>query len=336
MNAFILSFAAVWISVPDAPVFEGLAVDPPMVNGVAGEAVHAAPGTSWFARSFTNSSDIVSAKWTVAGLGVFEAYVNGSRVGDDFLKPGFTHWRKTKYSFTYDVTELLRREAGAENTLAAEVSAGWWRDKIVTPWKWKGFVCKKSAFLGVLTLTYADGRRETIETDTMSWRCGVAGAVTLASIFDGEEYDARIKNPVLGGGLVKRPERNEEFKGELLPSPGGEVTLRRDLAMTRGPITLKKGETAVVDFGQNCAGVCLPGEARHDADGSSRRNAQRRRQGRARLRRAEGFRLPRESALSRRLHACTLYIFRRRKRNVYAAIYFLRLSLHFAHGDGRC
>ena len=280
MNILTLSLAAVWISVPDAPVFEGLAMDPPMVNGVAGEAVRAAPGTSWFARSFTNSSDIVSAKWTVAGLGVFEAYVNGSRVGDDFLKPGFTHWRKTKYSFTYDVTELLRREAGAENTLAAEVSAGWWRDKIVTPWKWKGFVGKKSAFLGVLTLTYADGRRETIETDTMSWRCGVAGAVTLASIFDGEEYDARIKNPVLGGGLVKRPERNEEFKGELLPSPGGEVTLRRDLAMTRGPITLKKGETAVVDFGQNCAGVpefvfrakrgttltALPGEMLNDAD----------------------------------------------------------------------
>nr|MCR5750853.1 hypothetical protein [Kiritimatiellia bacterium] len=64
-----------WISVPDAPVYIG-----PVRDGS-----RAADGTSWFARTFTNSADIVSAKWTVAGLGVFEVFVNGARVGDDFL-----------------------------------------------------------------------------------------------------------------------------------------------------------------------------------------------------------------------------------------------------------
>ena len=263
-----------WISVPDASVFSG-----PVKNGS-----RAASGTSWFARAFTNSGEIASAKWTVSGLGVFDVFVNGTLVGDDFLKPGFTHYAKTKYSFSYDVTGLLKRAAGSENILAAEVSAGWWRDKILTPAGNDGFMGKKSAFIGLLELTYSDGRRERIVSDAKSWKCAVAGAVTHAAIFDGEEYDARIKNPVLGEGLDRTPEVNCEFRGEVLPSAGAEVTLRRDLAMAKGPFSLKKGERLVIDFGQNCAAVpefrfsakrgtvltALPAEMLNDADKGQR------------------------------------------------------------------
>ena len=236
---------AEWISVPGAPVFTG-----PVKSDS-----RAASGTSWFARAFTNSGEVVSARWTVAGLGVFDVYVNGTRVGDDFLKPGYTHYAKTKYSFSYDVTGLLKRGPGAENILAAEVSAGWWRDKILTPVGHDGFMGKKSAFRGALEIAYRDGRRERIVSDAKNWHCAVAGAVTHAAIFDGEEFDARVKDPVLGEGLEKKPEVNAEFTGEVLPTSGAEVTLRRDLAIVRGPLSLKKGETAIVDFGQNCAAV---------------------------------------------------------------------------------
>jgi len=276
-SAAALGARGEWISVPDAPVYIG-----PVRDGS-----RAADGTSWFARTFTNAAEVVSAKWTVSGLGVFEVFVNGARVGDDFLKPGFTHFRKTKYSFSYDVTGLLKRGAGEENVLAAEVSAGWWRDKIVTPSHKsdkRGFSGNKSAFRGELEITYADGSVARVATDAESWRCGVAGSVTHAAIFDGEEYDARIKDPVLGEGLAEKPEVNTEFAGEVLPSLGAEVTLRRDLAMVRGPYSLKKGETLVVDFGQNCAAVpefrfsaregtvltALPGEMLNDADKGER------------------------------------------------------------------
>ena len=263
-----------WISVPSATVF---------TNAVR-NGFRATDGTSWFARTFTNSGAVVSAKWTVSGLGVFDVFVNGCRVGDDFLKPGFTHYAKTKYSFTYDVTKLLKRGASDANTLAAEVSAGWWRDKILTPLGRSGFLGKKSAFFGELEVVYADGRRETVATDAASWRCGIAGAVTHAAIFDGEEYDARVKDPVFGEGLSERPEVNDEFKGEVLPSCGAEVVLRRDLAMPRGPYSLKKGDTLIVDFAQNCAAVpefrfrarrgtvltALPAEMLNDADKGER------------------------------------------------------------------
>ncbi|MGN0832512.1 MAG: family 78 glycoside hydrolase catalytic domain [Kiritimatiellia bacterium] len=273
-SADIGGAAVKWLSVPEAPVFDGK---------VAWSS-RAADGTSWFARTFTNSAAVVRARWTVAGLGVFDVYVNGRRIGDDFLKPGFTHWQKTKYAFAYDVTDALACAAGAVNVLAAEVSAGWWRDKIVTPEGRQGFAGRKSAFRGVLELEYANGATETIATEPDTWRCGIAGPVTHAAIFDGEEYDARIPAPVRGEGLCSRPEVNAEFSGEILPTDGAEIVLRRDLTMRKGPFVLRKGEKKVVDFGQNCAGVpefaarapagavltILPAEMLNDADRGTR------------------------------------------------------------------
>lgn len=269
MNFFFAIIGAAWLSVPSAPV-----VDP----AVAATARRAAEGTSWFASAITNESAVVSASWTTSGLGVYDAYVNGTRVGTEILKPGYTDPAKTKYAFTHDVTSLMKREAGAVNFLAAEVSSGWWRDKIV------GFAGKKSAFRGELTVTFADGSRRVFGTDPATWHCGIAGPVTHAGIYDGEEYDARRAAPLKGEGLSEVPEINTEFAGEILPSPGAEVYLRRDLAMRRGPYALKKGETLVVDFGQNCAAVpefrfsaargtvltALPGEMINDADKGER------------------------------------------------------------------
>ncbi|MGN0844529.1 MAG: family 78 glycoside hydrolase catalytic domain, partial [Kiritimatiellia bacterium] len=176
------------------------------------------------------------------------------------------------------------RKAGQENTLAAEVSAGWWRDKIVTPSGSQGFAGKKSAFRGVLELYYANGGKERIATEPDHWRCGIAGPVTHAAIFDGEEYDARISAPVNGEGLCSRPETNTEFAGEILPTDGAEVVLRRDLAMRKESFILKKGEKKVVDFRQNCAAIpefaasapagtvltILPAEMLNDAEAGTR------------------------------------------------------------------
>ena len=260
--------AAEWISVKSA--------------AVAGEtekaAQRAADGTSWFSSVFTNRAEVARAEWKVAGLGVFEVFVNGTRIGDDFLKPGFTSADKTKYYFTYDVTDRLETAAGAANVLAAEVSSGWWRDQII------GYKGRKSAFRGELEVTFADGSRRVYETNVSDWKCGVAGAVTHAGIFDGEEYDARLKDPIRGEGLGETPEVNEEFRGELLPSTGAEIALREDLKIVRGKSTVKPGEKTVIDFGQNCAAVprfrfrakrgtvltVLPGEMLNDADKGER------------------------------------------------------------------
>ena len=265
---------SVWISVTDAPVVKGSVVD----------GTRAADGASWFVSTVTNDRKVSRACWMTSALGVYEIYVNGQRVGEEVLKPGFTHPEKTRLSFTYDITDAFNTETGAKNVLAAQVTPGWWADKIVTPSKHKGMVGRKCAFRGVLELTYDDGSKQLLGTDTDNWKAGIAGPVTHASIFDGEEYDARILPGFDTPEKLSTPEVNDEFKGQLVPSEGAEVYLRHDLALSPvrayvwegvtderehefgkvvvkrefeagKPMTLQPGEHLVVDFGQNCAAV---------------------------------------------------------------------------------
>ena len=230
----------------------------------------AADGTSWFAKAFELEESPIKAVIEASGLGVFELYVNGRKVGEHFLKPGFTHYAKTKYYFSYDVADFLKP---GSNVIAAAVSSGWWRDRIVN---YKG---RKSALWCRLEMTDREGTVTRLESDT-TWRASVAGPVLRAGIFDGEEYDARIDVPVFGSSAWPPAERNAEFSGELLRSNGAEVVLRRDLAVRRGPLSLKRGTRLVVDFGQNMAAIpefvftskrgcvltCLPAEMLNDAE----------------------------------------------------------------------
>ena len=136
-----------WISAADAPV----------VTGPVDDLSKAADGASWFVCRLTNEKQLVSAVWMTSGLGVYDLYVNGRLVGAEVLKPGFTHPRKTKISYTYDVTDALERGKGRENVFAAQVTPGWWADKIVTPTGSEGMTGKKCAFRSVLQLRYSDG-----------------------------------------------------------------------------------------------------------------------------------------------------------------------------------
>ena len=267
---------AEWISAADAPVVEGAIND--HQNG------RAADGANWFVGTVKNDDKVASAKWMTTALGVYELYINGKPVGKEFLKPGFTHPEKTKRSFTYDITEAFNKDAEAENTLAAQVTPGWWGDKIVTPSGHDGMIGKKCAFRGILEITYTDGTQKLFGTNTSEWKAGIAGPVKHAAIFDGEAYDAREAMGFECADILGKPEINTEFYGEILPSEGAEIYLREDLALspvkayiwkdvegateqaygkvvitkefTEGEtMLLTEGETLVVDFGQNCAGV---------------------------------------------------------------------------------
>ena len=273
-----------WISAADSKVRTAVAKVHDRVSKQEAE-----DGTSCFVKTVPNGKAVKEAWLAVSGLGVFEAYVNGEPVSRkladgsmrrDFLKPGFTHFAKTKHSFTYDVTHLVKTGAADANVVAAEVSAGWWRDKIVN------FRGKKSALRAVLVLRHEDGSETRVGTDE-TWLSSVAGPVVRAAIFDGEDYDARVPRKWLSGsGLVgfKASEANGEFGGALVAMEGPGISLRRDLSIApvemyvwkgvdgakdgefgtvrklRGyrdgdVVELDAGETLVVDFGQNAAAV---------------------------------------------------------------------------------
>lgn len=266
--------SSAWISAPDAQV----------VTGTIYDGTRSADGASWFVTTVRNGGKVASAKWMTTGLGVYELYLNGQVVGEEILKPGFTHYEKTKRSFTYDVTDAFNSASGAENVLAVQVTPGWWADKIITPAGHEGMIGKKVAFRGVLELTYADGSKELFGTDTENWKAGIAGPVKHAAIFDGEDYDARELPGYACTDRLGVPEINNEFNGEILPTCGAEIYLRKDITIkpvkayvwkdvegatedaygkvvisreyaAGEPMTIAPGETLVVDFGQNAAAV---------------------------------------------------------------------------------
>ena len=266
--------SSLWISVANAPVVKEKVYD----------GTRAADGTSWFMSTVKNDKKVSRALWMTTGLGVYEIYVNGKLVGDEILGPGFTHYEKTKLSFTYDVTGCFKTASGDENVLSAQVTPGWWADKIITPGGHDGMIGKKCAFRGVLELTYTDGSKELYGTNIEDWKAGIAGPVTHAAIFDGEEYDARIPLGYETPEKLSTPEVNNEFKGEIFPSDGAEVYFRQDLSLAPvnayiwesvegknendfGKIVIKRkynagepmeinpGENLVIDFGQNTAAV---------------------------------------------------------------------------------
>ena len=297
--------ASVWISAVNAPV---------VTTTVTDDDFRAADGASWFLSTLKNEQKVKSAKWMTAGLGIYELYVNKKPIGKEILKPGFTHYAKTKRSFTYDITDALVTKADAENELAVQVTPGWWGDKIITPSRHEGMIGKKVAFRGVVELTFADGTKKLYGTDLDNWKAGIAGPVKHAGIFDGEEYDARELPGFETPDKLSSPEINNEFNGEILASDGAEVYLRHDIALNPvkaykwsdiegatedeygkvvisheyangEDMTVKPGETLVVDFGQNCAGVpsflfkakggtvltCLPSELLNDGNGAKSR-----------------------------------------------------------------
>ncbi|MDE6512511.1 MAG: family 78 glycoside hydrolase catalytic domain, partial [Muribaculaceae bacterium] len=264
-----------WISVKDTPVITGR---------IEGSNERAADGSDWFLSTVKNDKKVVSAKWMTSGLGVYNLFVNGKPIGEEVLKPGFTHYAKTKLSFTYDITEAISTRKNAENTFAVQVTPGWWGDKIITPAGHDGMIGKKVAFRGVLELTYSDGSKKYYGTNTCDWKAGTGGPVKHAAIFDGEEYDAREKPAYFGAFFLAEPEVNDEFTGNIFPSVGAEVYRRYDLALTPqkaykwkdvtgsnndeyGKVVIveefdgskdyvvRPGETLVIDFGQNCAAV---------------------------------------------------------------------------------
>lgn len=263
-----------WISVVNAPV----------VTGIVNDGTRAADGASWFVSTLTNEGKVKRVEWMTAGLGVYDLYVNGNLVGKEVLKPGFTHPLKTKRSFTYDITEAFNKQSGATNQLAAQVTPGWWGDKIITPAGNQGMYGTKCAFRGVLRVTYADGTTRLLGTNTDTWQAGIAGPVKHAAIFDGEVYDAREAQGFLTPERLSKPEVNREFQGKIRPNNGAEIYMRSDMALAPvkayiwqevtgqnddayGKVVIKKefaegeavlvnpGENLVVDFGQNAAAV---------------------------------------------------------------------------------
>lgn len=142
-----------------------------------------------FRKVFTTGKGIKSVRAYVSAAGYYELFINGSRVGENYLDPGYTHFDKRVLYVTHDVTPLIKE---GENAVAAVLGNGWYNEQSVAVWnfheaRWRD----RPRWICELRVTYADNTVETIVTDK-SWKTSI-GAYTYNNLYSGDQYDARLE-----------------------------------------------------------------------------------------------------------------------------------------------
>ena len=191
-------------------------------------------------RKVFRAADVKKARLYITACGLYEAKINGQRVGDFVRAPGITDYRKRVQYQTYHVTDLLQN---GENALTVQLADGWYRGS-TGAWGIRNQYGTETKLLAQLELTYADGSVQTIVTDE-GWEWSNDGPIRFADNKDGEvvnannapSYQGKAKisiHPVTPSASDNVPvTEHERLKAELIITPSGKT---------------------VLDFGQNIAG----------------------------------------------------------------------------------
>lgn len=194
-------------------------------------------------RNLEICKEVKSARWYLCGLGLYEAYVNGEKVGRYFLTPGYTAYEKQIPCQTFDVTASLRHGV---NTLSVLLGKGWYMGRYGFGEEVDCIYGDCMQLLAELHITYADGSTDIVKTDN-GWKCRIS-PVLDANLYDGESYDARLEGNV--GWQPAEPAAAP--KGEMIDGMAPLVVVARELEPMELLYT-PKGEW-VLDFGQVVAG----------------------------------------------------------------------------------
>ena len=211
----------------------------------------------YFRREFALDQPWQRAVLSVTALGVYQVEINGRRLGDEELAPGWTSYRHRLRFASHDVTHLLR---DGDNAIGAIVGDGWARGRLGFSGA-RNFYTDRPALLAQLDITLADGSHgrpgtvRTVATDG-EWRSGV-GPERGSDLYDGESYDARLElggwsRPGYDAGGWQPVEVIEHDLATLTPAavpPVRAVQAVTPVSIWRAP----SGET-LVDFGQNLVG----------------------------------------------------------------------------------
>ena len=197
-----------------------------------------------FRKPFTAEKAIKKAELEITALGVYEAHINGQRVGDFVLAPGWTSYDHRLQVQTYDVTALLQ----TENDLRVTVGRGWFRSPMPG---WLNSEDKQRrmgqpcGLIASLHICYADGADETILTDeTWQW---AKSRILFSEIYDGETCDARIEPKDW------QPVKTLEWSKDILIPQEGEEIRETERVTAKRIFKTPQGDT-VVDFGQEVTG----------------------------------------------------------------------------------
>lgn len=192
-------------------------------------------------RKVFSAGQVQKARLYLTACGLYEARLNGRRVGDALLTPGSTDYRKRIQYQVYDVTDLLR---GGENAMTVELADGWYRGSNGGAGQTNTFGTQ-TKLLAQLELTLADGTTQTVCSDG-SWAWSNDGPIRFADLKDGEIVDAN-REPSYSGSV-----RVVEEHAPLTASDNVPVLERERFAPVER-ITTPSGKT-VLKYAQNLSG----------------------------------------------------------------------------------
>ena len=205
----------------------------------------------YFRKQFSSGKKIVSAIAYITAHGMYEAQINGKRVGDYYLTPGWTSYKKRLQYQVYDVTNLL---AAGNNAIGVITGNGWYRGFLA----WGGnkdIYGKKTGVLFQLDITYSDGTTGSVVSDE-SWKSST-GSIRYAEIYNGETIDAREEktgwstagyNDASWAGV-----KIQNYSNDILLATYNEPVKKHETFKPVKIFTTPKGEK-VIDFGQNLVG----------------------------------------------------------------------------------
>jgi alpha-L-rhamnosidase len=207
-------------------------------------------------REFKVAKEIKSARLYITGLGYYEAYLNGNKVGDHLLDPGWTNYGKRIQYLTYDITEMIQE---GDNAIGVILGNGWYNPLPLYLFNRLNLrnvlTIGQPKVLAQLLILYNDGTDKVIISDE-SWKAG-KGPILMNSVYLGEKYDARLEQDGWSKPGFDDSEWTSAVKTE---SPGGKLVIENQppIRITRivKPVSItepKKG-VYIFDMGQNFAG----------------------------------------------------------------------------------
>ena len=205
-----------------------------------------------FRKEFSITKSIASARIYVTSHGFYELQLNGKKVGDQVLTPGWTSYSKRLQYQVYDITDNLSK---GNNAIAAVLGDGWYRGTLGWGNNWAVYG-KRLGILLQLRITYTDGSESVIVTDE-SWKASNEGAIRMNDIYNGETYDATKK--LTGWNLPGYNDKNWQSvktgnynNGNLIASEGPPIKKIQEIKPVK-IFRTPKGNL-VVDMGQNMVG----------------------------------------------------------------------------------
>jgi alpha-L-rhamnosidase len=203
-------------------------------------------------RDFTLDRPIAHARLYATAHGLYEAEINGRRVGDDALAPGWTVYRERLRYHTYDVTAHLAEGA---NTIGAWLGDGWYRGHIGFDGGYRNVFGSDLSLIAQLEVVHDDGTTTVIATDG-SWSAA-PGPILASGLYQGETFDARLDDPAWSTPSASpdgwTPAATGTRDPNTLVAPQGPA-VRCVQQLSPVSVTRKEDGRYLLDFGQNLVG----------------------------------------------------------------------------------